>query len=340
MYINIVFFGYMTAVFSGLAGIAAMALAAVSRPFHRTRQYTCVLSFVTCTFIYSLLYFLFYYRENVLQVYKLGLGWRLIDYLAGSGIMLLWLLLIRSLDEVLSGDRRFLLAAAAIAGARAVFSCIMTAAFMDGYYQIRQANAAKQLSYVELLFIVLTSLLILYGCRKAAKDVPLLMHRVYIFGVSAALILLDLSQAAVNFKLYFGKFGISAWDLHTFDPTGPLLTVISLATLIFIFRTDFTPIYIAGTLPANGEEAPQETMPQISLLDLAAEKHRLTRREREIMELVYEGLSNPDIAQQLGISRNTVKQHIHNIFEKMDVSTRIELVHLINSQKEITKYSN
>ena len=340
MYINIVFFGYMAAVFLGLAGIAAMGLAAVSRPFHRTRQYTCVLSFVTCAFLYSLLYFLFYYRENVLQVYELGLGWRLLDYLVGCGIMLLWLLLIGSLDEELVAARRFLAAAVVIVGLRSVFSCIMTGVFMDGYSQIHQSGAAGPLSYVEMLFIVLTILLILYGCWKAARDVPLLMHRIYIFVVSAALILLDLSQAAVNLKLYFGKFGISAWDLHTFDPTGPLLAVIGLATLIFIFRTDFTPIYIAGPPAQKGADAQQETMPQISPLDLAAEKHRLTRREREIMELVYDGLSNPDIAQQLCISRNTVKQHIHNIFEKMDVSTRIELVHLINSEKEMTKYSN
>ena len=69
------------------------------------------------------------------------------------------------------------------------------------------------------------------------------------------------------------------------------------------------------------------------MLDTIAEKHKLTHREREVMELVYEGLTNPDIAEALFISRNTVKHHVHNLFEKLDVSTRIELVHLINIQK-------
>jgi DNA-binding NarL/FixJ family response regulator len=49
---------------------------------------------------------------------------------------------------------------------------------------------------------------------------------------------------------------------------------------------------------------------------------RLTLREREIMELVREGLSNKEISQRLCIEVATVKNHVHNILDKLDVRRR------------------
>jgi two-component system, NarL family, nitrate/nitrite response regulator NarL len=51
---------------------------------------------------------------------------------------------------------------------------------------------------------------------------------------------------------------------------------------------------------------------------------RLTAREREILELIGEGLSNKQIAQALCIELSTVKNHVHNVFEKLDVRCRSE----------------
>lgn len=51
-----------------------------------------------------------------------------------------------------------------------------------------------------------------------------------------------------------------------------------------------------------------------------------TRRQREILESVTRGLTNPDIAKQLGISTDAVKQHLNAIYQKLDVSTRTEAI--------------
>jgi two-component system, NarL family, nitrate/nitrite response regulator NarL len=51
----------------------------------------------------------------------------------------------------------------------------------------------------------------------------------------------------------------------------------------------------------------------------------LTRREIEIARIVAVGLRNRDIAAKLGISEGTVKMHLHNVYEKLDVRGRLAL---------------
>ena len=53
---------------------------------------------------------------------------------------------------------------------------------------------------------------------------------------------------------------------------------------------------------------------------------RLTDREMEVLRLVAQGLNNRDIAKQLFISENTVKNHIRNILEKLHLHSRMEAV--------------
>ena len=58
----------------------------------------------------------------------------------------------------------------------------------------------------------------------------------------------------------------------------------------------------------------------------AAELRELTDRELEVLKLVARGLNNRDIARELYISENTVKNHIRNIHEKLQVHSRMEAV--------------
>jgi non-specific serine/threonine protein kinase len=51
----------------------------------------------------------------------------------------------------------------------------------------------------------------------------------------------------------------------------------------------------------------------------------LTRREREIAELVATGLSNKEIGSRLYISKRTVDAHVDHIFGKLEISSRIQL---------------
>lgn len=55
------------------------------------------------------------------------------------------------------------------------------------------------------------------------------------------------------------------------------------------------------------------------------ESVRLTNRERQVIDLLAEGLSNKDIASRLHIAVHTVKSHVHNVLEKLALHTRLEV---------------
>lgn len=52
----------------------------------------------------------------------------------------------------------------------------------------------------------------------------------------------------------------------------------------------------------------------------------LTSREEQVVALVTDGLSNRDVANELGLSEHTVKKYLFRIFEKLGISSRVELV--------------
>jgi DNA-binding NarL/FixJ family response regulator len=64
--------------------------------------------------------------------------------------------------------------------------------------------------------------------------------------------------------------------------------------------------------PANGSTKTRERSP-------------LSQREREIVQLVAQGFKNKEMAEKMFISEQTVKNHLHNIFDKLGVSDRLEL---------------
>lgn len=66
------------------------------------------------------------------------------------------------------------------------------------------------------------------------------------------------------------------------------------------------------------------------------ESARMTKRERQVIELIADGFTNKEIAQKLHLSTYTVKSHVHNILEKLALHTRVQIAkhaHLSDSYK-------
>jgi DNA-binding NarL/FixJ family response regulator len=73
--------------------------------------------------------------------------------------------------------------------------------------------------------------------------------------------------------------------------------------------------------------AAEEPPVQVPSAPVGRERERspLSQREREIVALVAQGFKNKEMAEKMFISEQTVKNHLHNIFDKLGVSDRLEL---------------
>jgi two-component system NarL family response regulator len=60
---------------------------------------------------------------------------------------------------------------------------------------------------------------------------------------------------------------------------------------------------------------------------------RMTKREREIISLIAEGLSNKEIAQRLNVATYTVKSHVHNILEKLALHSRLQIAMFTHNEE-------
>ncbi|MGN6206879.1 response regulator [Humibacter sp.] len=91
---------------------------------------------------------------------------------------------------------------------------------------------------------------------------------------------------------------------------------------------------VGGTsIPPAIEQSPVASQPSVRTGALSADELRsrhpqLTAREAEVLELVGEGMSNPEIAGRLYVSVATVKTHINSIFAKLDLRDRAQAIAL------------
>ena len=62
---------------------------------------------------------------------------------------------------------------------------------------------------------------------------------------------------------------------------------------------------------------------------------RMTKREREIITLIADGLSNKDIGQRLNIATHTVKSHVHNILGKLALHSRLQISAYVHNEEPL-----
>jgi DNA-binding NarL/FixJ family response regulator len=138
---------------------------------------------------------------------------------------------------------------------------------------------------------------------------------------SAKLVVMDLDPAQGDL-LEFVRAGVSGFILKEATVNDFLQTIKSVAQGAKVLPSSLTASLFS-------QIAERETARTVNG---STEAMRLTRREREIIDLIADGLSNKEIAQRLSIALHTVKSHVHNVLEKLALRTRLEIASYANGR--------
>jgi DNA-binding NarL/FixJ family response regulator len=130
----------------------------------------------------------------------------------------------------------------------------------------------------------------------------------------AKIIVMDLAPVQADI-LQFVKAGADGFILKDASLKEFLVTIRSVAE----GSTVLPPLLVDSLFSQIVEHAVKEGKPKLK------EAIRMTQRERQVIMLLGEGLSNKEIGQKIHISTYTVKSHIHNIMEKLALHTRLEI---------------
>ena len=157
------------------------------------------------------------------------------------------------------------------------------------------------LSYIFRGFITIYYVLSFSKLYKKEND--------YLLFSSLGLLVSRLSEAIITIVLM--KLNIS-------NIVQLIFSAICFIPLLFVFVKTQNEKYVGTSFSETKRMA------------LFCEKYELTNREKEILELLVQGLSDLEISSKLFISNNTVRFHISNLLKKTNSQSRIDVVNALN----------
>jgi DNA-binding CsgD family transcriptional regulator len=128
----------------------------------------------------------------------------------------------------------------------------------------------------------------------------------------------------IAWYLFFMIFIIISYSLISLHPIVPFV-------FLFLFLSwHLVPILFLNIYLENHHGKASSVKEGFeSRLSAIVEEYDISKREREVIQLICKGLTNQEIGDTLFISLQTVKDHIHRIFLKTGVKNRVQLTNLI-----------
>jgi two-component system nitrate/nitrite response regulator NarL len=228
-------------------------------------------------------------------------------------------------------------------GHEEVFQTVLTAARWRGTDQPSRSRGASMIRvlivddtrlYREALAGMLRSESLI-GAVDTASDSATALDHLVMSSPQVVLVNTAMADSAMIFRMIADVAAqVPVVALGVSESEAEVITWAEAGVAGYLFKTESLANLVATIQGAARGEAlcpPRITAALLRrVAALAAERQpeigaaRLTAREKQIIELVDEGLSNKEIARRLSIEVRTVKNHVHNILEKLQVSRRGE----------------
>ncbi len=335
---EIILLFYIISIALGVAGVTCCVLPMLSRQRQRTelgKPMALFMGGLLATCFYDMI---IYYGNYVLGIFS-NLEVMRIGNCIIAGAMCLWILLQQRIiqREALKHLDRVMLRYLPLYSL--VWLVLTIALSLNQFYTLKWLLLASDI----LLIVGFLSVCVAHIIYAAVGGEKTDLH--YLILITGMLLWNYISYFWSETSVYWGNSGFIRAPM---DLTIIIWMAINAVNLIYSYRKIFRPAFEAEDGPIQtappDEQQPQQPAqartPDIrERIEEVREQYQLTPREKEVVELIYRGRTNREIAEMLFLSESTVKTHVYNIFRKMGVKNRVG-VHCIINEESVEQMEN
>lgn len=290
---------------------------------------------LSCLMMINLLYFIIDYYSVIISFYETGMLVRVLDISLAITMQAAWIMMTKEL--VLKDTAKQLYQTVKFG-----YLPVMAVSFInygyimcDGYFVedetlrtvsvMMSASVSLFLTAINIICIVL-----IVGDFRKIKSNTVISR----FAITAtSIIALDgIQNALLSIKLISGDI-----ELYNFGDDAVNLT----AVLRLAFGVCLLWYTIKHCVFEQYQKPPETVMPQNNMMseeeriEALAEVSQLTERETVVMKLLYAGSTYQDIADYLYLSKNTVRHHVTNIYRKLGVASKMEMINMVRDMGKV-----
>ena len=290
----------------------------------RDKYHRALMLFVGATFIYMMTDFVTYYLIGETVSADVKFAMITVSDIFFCALTLAWMYLIQVFigsENLIKTKYLVVLTVAYLLISQVLSISLGRYSSYSMYLVVEEGTGSVVLQWVNVLYVVA----VIFVCLASALHV----------GRTTASPKAQWLKLMLILSLMIYMFYVAIWDyvtwfrpeeklinIYALDPMLILYALLSVAVIFYFYKKD--PLKLSGAQVAT-EDA----------IKAVVKKYGLTDREADVLGLINLGQGNLQIAAELGISENTVKRHVNNIFKKTETQSRHEIIFKISNVKEI-----